>query len=83
MNNDEKIKILDEQGNEVEVKIINTIEVDNQEYLLFGTDKNEEEENIYAMKIIKTKSGEEDIIPITNEEEKKNISNIVNELMNN
>ena len=82
MDNKEKIKLLDENNNEVEANILNIVEIDNQEYLLYSIDKNNEEENIYALKIIKNATGEEDLIPITDNEEKKQVSDIINEIIN-
>jgi len=82
MDNKEKITLLDENNNEVEANILNIVEIDNQEYLLYSIDKNNEEENIYALKIIKNATGEEDLIPITDNEEKKQVSDIINEIIN-
>ena len=79
MDNDEKVMVLDENGNEVEARIINIVEIDEQEYLLYAIDKNEEEESLYVNKIIKNENGEEDLAQITDEEEKKNVFEILRE----
>ncbi len=81
MNNNEKIKVLDELGNEKEATILNILEVDNQEYLLYSIPENNEDDGIYAMKIITTPSGEKDLKIIDNEEEKKKVFESLNKVL--
>lgn len=81
MDNEEKVMVLDEFGNEVEATIINIIEIDEQEYLLYSIPSNEDEEGIYVNKIVRDINGEEDLIPIEDEEEKKNVFDIVSEIL--
>ncbi len=77
---EDRIFISDEFGNKKEANIINIIEIDNQEYLLYSIEENEEKENIYAMKIIKNGT-EEDLEPITDLEEKETVSEIIKEVL--
>ena len=64
MENGERITVLDENGNEKEARVLNVVEIDGQEYLLYTVEENEEEENLYVNKIIKNENGEEDLAPI-------------------
>lgn len=81
MEEQEKIVVLDELGNEREAKILNIVEINNQEYLVYSVSQNEEEDGIYAQKLIKDTSGNEDIIPIENEEEKRIVFDTIRELI--
>lgn len=82
MEEQENFKVLDEMGYERDAKILNTIEINNQEYLIYSVSQNEEEDGIYASKIIKDEMGYEDIIPITDEKEKKLVFDTVREFIN-
>lgn len=81
MEEQEIIMMLDEFGNEVEARILNIIEINNQEYVVYAISENEEEDGIYAAKIIKDENGNEDIIPIENEEEKNVVFEMIHELI--
>lgn len=81
MNNN-IINLRDEFGNNIEGKIINIIEIDDIEYLLYSVSENEDEDAIYAKKIVKYASGEEDLIDITDTQEKDKVFNIVREYIN-
>ena len=80
MDNDERVIIKDEFGNDVEVKLLNIIEIDGREYLVYYAEKYSDENNIYAMRIVKNDLGEEDLLPIEDEDEKKVISDIISSL---
>lgn len=80
MDNEEKLMVIDEFGNEVEAKLLNIIEVDGNEYLLYYTNASEDEKNIYAMKIVKNSVGEEDLEVITDEREKQMIKEVIDKL---
>lgn len=81
MEEQEKIIVLDEQGNEREAQILNIIEINNQEYLVYSVSQNEEEDGIFAQKLIKDSFGNEDIIPIENEDEKSIVFDAIRELI--
>ena len=84
MDSNDKVIVLDENGNEVEATIINIIEVNGQEYLLYSVDVNGDEANLYVNKIIKDENGEEDIVPIESDVERNTvfdeIKNLINEM---
>ena len=84
MDSNDKVMVLDENGNEVEATIINIIEVNGQEYLLYSVDANSDEANLYVNKIIKDENGEEDIVPIESDVERNTvfdeIKNLINEM---
>ncbi len=81
MDTDIKAKVLDENGNTVEADVIDIIEVDGKEYLLYSVDANEEECDLYINRIVKNSNGEDDIIPIEDEEEKRRVFEILKDLM--
>ena len=81
MDTDIKAKVLDENGNTVEADVIDIIEVDGKEYLLYSVDVNEEECDLYINRIVKNSNGEDDIIPIEDEEEKRRVFGILKDLM--
>ena len=62
MEEQEKIMVLDEFGNEREAKILNVVEINNQEYLVYAVSQNDEEDGIFAQKLIKDQYGKAEII---------------------
>lgn len=81
MEEQEKIMVLDEFGNEREAKILNVVEINNQEYLVYAVSQNDEEDGIFAQKLIKDQYGNEDIIPIQDEEEKRIVFDAIREII--
>lgn len=75
--------MLDEAGNEKEAKILNIVEINNQEYLVYAISQNEEEDAIFASKLIRDKFGNEDVIPIEDETEKRIVFEVIRDIMNN
>ena len=82
MEEQDKFIMLDELGNEREAQILNIVEINNQEYIVYSISQNEEEDAIFASKLVKDKLGNEDIIPIENEEEKRIVFDTVREIIN-
>lgn len=84
MENQETFTMLDEFGQEQVATILNVVEINHQEYLVYSISKNEEEDSIYVKKIIKEPNGEENLISIEDEEEKRvvfeSIQTIIEEL---
>ena len=76
------IKLRDEFGNQVEGKILNIIEIDDIEYLLYSVSVNDDEDAIYAKKIIKNATVEDDLIDISDLNEKNKVFDIVREYIN-
>ena len=83
MEDNDKVIVIDENGNEVEATILNIIEIDNNEYLLFSVDANEEDANLFVNKIVRDANGEETTIPIENDEERNMVFNSIKEYINN
>lgn len=81
MNNEETFTMLDEYGNEREAKILNIVEINNQEYVVYSISKNDEEDSIFASKLVKNQNGEEEVIPIQNEEEKRIVFDVIREII--
>lgn len=82
MEEQEIFIVLDELGNEREAKILNVVEINNQEYLVYAVSQNDEEDGIFAQKLIKDDLGNEDIVPIENEEEKRIVFDAIREIIN-
>lgn len=76
------INLRDEFGNNVEGKILNIMEIDGIEYLLYSVSANEEEDAIYVKKIVKYVNGDDTLVDITDEEEKNKVFDIVREYIN-
>ena len=83
MEDNDKVIVIDENGNEVEATILNIIEIDNNEYLLFSVDANEEDANLFVNKIVRDANGEETTIPIEHDEERNMVFNSIKEYINN
>lgn len=81
MEEQETFTMLDENGKERIARILNAVEINNQEYIVYAIEQNEEEDAIFASKIIKDEMGNEDIIPITDEEEKRIVFNAIREVI--
>lgn len=82
MSEEEKFTMIDEFGNEKEATILNVVEINNQEYVVYSISKNEEEESIFASKIIKDAFGNEDVVPINDEEEKRIVFDVIRNIIN-
>lgn len=83
MEEQEIFTMFDEVGNEREARILNIVEVNEQEYVVYAISQNEEEEAIYAAKLVKDMMGNEDIVSIDNEEEKKVVFEAIREIIDN
>ena len=83
MEDNDKVIVIDENGNEVEATILNIIEIDNSEYLLFSVDVNEEDANLFVNKIVRDDNGEETVVPIENDEERSMVFDSIKEYINN
>lgn len=81
MEEQETFTILDEYGQEKEATILNIVEINNQEYLVYSVSQNEEEDAIYASKLIKDEFNNEDVVPISDEEEKKIVFDAIREII--
>ena len=82
MNNDEVFMMLDENGVEREARILNKIEVDGQDYLIYALSISSSEDSVYVAKIVKN-GDDEEIVGITDSEERERVNSIVIDLINN
>ena len=79
---DNVINLKDEFGNNVEGKILNIMEIDGVEYLLYSVSANEDEDAIYAKKIVKYANGDSDLVDIVDATEKNKVFDIIREYIN-
>ena len=79
---DNTINLRDEFGNNVEGKILNIMEIDGIEYVVYAVSANEEEDAIYAKRVIKYANGESDLVDIVDENEKNKVFDIIKEYIN-
>ena len=79
---DNTINLRDEFGNNVDGKIINIMEIDGIEYVVYAVSANEEEDAIYAKRVIKYANGESDLVDIVDENEKNKVFDIIREYIN-
>ena len=82
MNNDEVFMMLDGNGVEREARILNKIEVDGQDYLIYALSISSSEDSVYVAKIVKN-GDDEEIVGITDSEERERVNSIVIDLINN
>ncbi len=79
---DNTINLRDEFGNNVDGKILNIMEIDGIEYVVYAVSANEEEDAIYAKRVIKYANGESDLVDIVDENEKNKVFDIIREYIN-
>ena len=79
---DNTINLRDEIGNNVDGKILNIMEIDGIEYVVYAVSANEEEDAIYAKRVIKYANGESDLVDIVDENEKNKVFDIIREYIN-
>lgn len=82
MDKEEIFIAQDENGVEREGFLINKLEIEGQEYVVYALSMNNDEDSIYVSKIIKN-GDNEDIVSITDEEERIKVYSIVNDMINN
>ena len=76
----ELITMYDEEGKEREINILFEMEINNNKYLIYSLASNDNNENIYASKIVII-NNEEQLIDLENEEEKQLVMNAVYQSM--
>lgn len=76
------INLRDELGNDVEGKVLNIMEIDGIEYLLYSVSANDDEDAIYVKKIVKYANGDDTLVDIIDEKEKNKVFDIVREYIN-
>ncbi len=83
MDKEETFTMIDEFGNEKEATILNVVEINHQEYVVYAISKNEEEDSLFAAKLIKDANGNEDVVPIEEEEEKRIVFDAIRDIVDN
>ena len=73
--------MLDENGKEVEAEIINLVEINHQAYVLLSVSINDEDANLYVNKVVKGEDGEEDIVPIEDDNERELVFSSIKEMI--
>ncbi len=81
MDNEEIFVMHDENGMEREARILNVIEMEGHEYLVYSLSVNEEEDAIYVAKIVKN-GDNEDITSIDDEVEREKVFSVIEEMFN-
>ena len=82
MDNGNFVTLLDEFGKEVQARIINIVEVDGQDYLLYSVELNDDEENVYVNKVVRDENGNEEYVAIMDEDEREYVFNALEEMIN-
>ena len=77
----ELITMYEEEEKEREINILFEMEINNNKYLIYSLASNDNNENIYASKIVII-NNEEQLIDLENEEEKQLVMNAVYQSMN-
>lgn len=80
---DENFVMLDESGKERNARILNVMEIDGSEYLVYSLMMDEENESVYVKKIIRDAMGEEQLYSIDNEDEREKVFSVVREQLEN
>ena len=83
MDQDRKVVLYDEMGKEVEATIINVVEINGNNYLLYSVAADEDEENVYVNKVVKDANGDEEFIAIENDEEKNYVYQVLRDMIEN
>ena len=82
MEEQDIFEMQDENGIMREARIIDKIEINGQDYLIYALSINEEEDSIYVSKLIKNVNGEEEIVNIQDDNERDVVINTVREVIN-
>lgn len=82
MEEQDIFEMQDENGVMREARIIDKIEINGQDYLIYALSINEEEDSIYVSKVIKNVNGEEEIVSIQDDNERDMVINTVREVIN-
>ena len=83
MEEQDIFEMQDENGVMREARIIDKIEINGQDYLIYALSINEEEDGIYVSKVINNVNGEEEIVNIQDDNERDIVINTVREVINN
>ena len=76
---DNYIIMKDENNHDVKAKVINIFEIDGMEYLVYSIEEDEDRFSVNVKKVIKDVMGEDDLIDITNEDERQKVFEVIDE----
>lgn len=79
--NEDVFMMFDEDGNEREARILNKLNINNQEYLVYSLSISDDEDSIYASKIVKN-GDEEEIVNIDDDNEREMVNSYIMEIIN-
>ena len=77
------IKIKDENGNIKEAKVINTVNIDNQDYILYYIEKDNEKSDLFASRILTDKDNNTIFEDLKDDNEKSKIVNYIQDMLKN
>ena len=81
MDKEELFTMQDENGVEREAFIINKLEIDGQDYIVYALSMDNDEDAVYVSKLVKN-GDDEDIVSITDEEERIKVNSVVSDMIN-
>ena len=79
--NDDVFMMVDEKGIKRETRILNKLNINDQEYLVYAISISNDEDNIYASKIVKN-GDEEEIVNIDDDKEREMVNSYIMEIIN-
>ena len=79
--NEDTFMMFDEDGKAREARILNKLNINNQEYLVYALSISDDEDSIYASKIIKN-GDEEEIVNIDDDNEREMVNSYIMEIIN-
>ena len=79
--NDDVFMMVDEKGIKKENRILNKLNINDQEYLVYAISISNDEDNIYASKIVKN-GDEEEIVNIDDDKEREMVNSYIMEIIN-
>ncbi|WP_055071046.1 DUF1292 domain-containing protein [Clostridium massiliamazoniense] len=66
MQNDlETIVLMDEEGNEVEFRVVTKLDIEENEYFILSP--SDDDEVVVAMKVVEDEEGNEGLVPVDND----------------
>lgn len=78
---DDKFKVVNENGVESDAEIVTVFTYKERDYIVYTIDKNEEDTDVFVSRLVKDSEGYDEIQDIEDENERLEVQNIVNELL--
>jgi len=82
MNNDDEIFYINDNGINRRASLVGEYEIDNQDYVVYAVEEDEDRDGLYVKKIIEDNDEIIDLVDIEDEEERKNVFTILIEAIN-